>query len=111
MKQFAYIIIGFLVVMLFALQRNEITQLKSQREVDKLMFASRLRAEVIRAEMRTTDSIIEHYNNLPPLTEVKTQIRYRYDIKIDTIYLLPDSLKWEWISAELSRIYPTRPNH
>ena len=111
MKQFAYIIIGALVVVLFVLQRNEITQLKNQIEVDRLMFDNRLRGEVIRAEMRTTDSIIEHYNNLPPLTEVKTKIRYRYETKIDTIYLLPDSLKWEWISAELSKIYPARPNH
>jgi len=111
MKQFAYIIIGALVVLLFALQRNEIRRLKNQIEVDKLMFENKLRAEVIRAEMRTTDSIIEYYNNLPPITEVKTQIRYRYETKIDTIYLLPDSLKWEWVSAELSRIYPTGPNH
>jgi predicted Holliday junction resolvase-like endonuclease len=111
MKQFVYIIIGALVVLLVALQRNEIRRLKNQIEVDKLMFENKLRAEVIRTEMRTTDSLIEHYNNLPPLTEVKTQIRYRYETKIDTIYLLPDSLKWEWISAELSRIYPTRPNH
>jgi hypothetical protein len=111
MKQFAYIIIGALVVVLFALQRNEIRRLKNQIEVDRLMFENKLRAEVIRAEMRTTDSIIEHYNNLPPLTEVKTQIRYRYETKIDTIYLLPDSLKWEWISAELSRIYSTGPNN
>jgi len=111
MKQFAYIIIGALFVLLFALQRNEIRRLKNQIEVDKLMFENKLRTEIIRAEMRTTDSIIEHYNNLPPLTEVKTQIRYRYETKIDTIYLLPDSLKWEWISAELSRIYPTRPNN
>jgi hypothetical protein len=111
MKQFAYIIIGALVVMLFALQRNEIRRLKNQIEVDRLMFDNRLKAEIIRAEMRTTDSIIEHYNSLPPITEFKTQIRYRYETKIDTIYLLPDSLKWEWISAELSRIYPTEPNH
>jgi hypothetical protein len=111
MKQFAYIIIGALVIVLFALQRNEIRRLKTQIEVDKLMFENKLRAEIIRAEMRTTDSIIEHYNNLPPLTEVKTQIRYRYETKIDTIYLLPDSLKWEWISAEISRIYSSRPNH
>lgn len=111
MKEFAYIIIGALIVGLFALQRNEIRRLKDQIEVDKLMFDNRLKAEIIRAEIRTTDSLIEHYNSLPLVTEVKTQIRYKYETKIDTIYLLPDSLKWEWISAELSRIYSSRPNH
>ena len=54
------------------------------------------------------EKVVTEYQQLDPITEVKTKIEIKYETITDTIIVLPDSVKWQWINAELTRLYPDR---
>ena len=58
------------------------------------------------AKKHITDSLINEFNQRAPITETKIKIQYKYEKIIDTIFLLPSSEQWEYITTELSRLYP-----
>ena len=57
------------------------------------------------AKKITTDSLINIFNELPPDTIIKTKIQYKYETIIDSIFVLPDSVKLRYITTELNRLY------
>ena len=79
--------------------RADITHLNNTIDI-------RIHKSIIDAEKRTTDRLIEEFNNQPPDTIIKTKIQYKYETITDSIFVLPDSVKLRYITTELNRLYP-----
>ena len=58
------------------------------------------------AKKHVTDSLLNEFNQREPITETKIKIQYKYEKIIDTIYLLPSSEQLDYVTRELSRLYP-----
>jgi len=79
--------------------RADLTHLNNTTDI-------RIKKSIIDAEKRTTDRLIKEFNNQPADTIIKTQIKYKYETIIDSIFVLPDSIKLRYITTELDRLYP-----
>ena len=60
------------------------------------------------AKKQVTDSLLNEFNQREPITETKIKIQYKYEKIIDTIYLLPSSQQLDYVTRELSRLYPDK---
>jgi len=47
----------------------------------------------------------KHYDNLPTKTEIQIKYKTKYEKITDSIIVLPDSVKFEFIRSELERLY------
>lgn len=106
MKQ--YLIIFAVLIALIAFQRYQIYQ--SNKAIEQLQielqskdtyFEFKLRKSVIYDRLRITDSLINHYESLPPMIEVVEVVKWKYSKVADSLVLLSDSLKIEWIKSQL----------
>ena len=85
---------------------NQVSDLKADLKHLNNTIDIRIKKSIIDAEKRTTDRLIEEFNNQPADTIIKTQIKYKYETIIDSIFVLPDSTKVQYITTELDRLYP-----
>ena len=85
---------------------NQVNDLKADLKHLNNTTDTRIHKSIIDAEKRTTDRLIKDFNNQPPDTIIKTQINYKYETIIDSIFVLSDSIKLRYITTELNRLYP-----
>ena len=85
---------------------NQVSDLKADLKHLNNTIDIRIKKSIIDAEKRTTDRLIEEFNNQPADTIIKTKIQIRYETIIDSIFVLPDSTKVQYITTELNRLYP-----
>ena len=60
------------------------------------------------AKKRVTDSLLNEFNQHEPITETKIKIQYKYDTIINSVILMPSSEQLEYVTRELSRLYPDK---
>ena len=84
---------------------NQVSDLKADLKHLNNTIDIRIHKSIIDAEKRTTDRLIKEFNNQPADTIIKTQIQIRYETIIDSIFVLPDSTKVQYITTELNRLY------
>ena len=58
------------------------------------------------AKKQVTDSLLNEFNQREPITETKIKIQYKYEKIYDTIVLMPSSEQLDYVTRELSRLYP-----
>ena len=58
------------------------------------------------AKKHVTDSLLNEFNQREPITETKIKIQYKYEKIYDTIVLMPSSEQLDYVTRELSRLYP-----
>ena len=87
-------------------KQNQVDDLKADLKHLNNTIDIRIHKSIIDAEKRTTDRLIEEFNNQPADTIIKTKIQIRYETIIDSIFVLPDSTKVQYITTELNRLYP-----
>jgi predicted Holliday junction resolvase-like endonuclease len=87
-------------------KQNQVSDLKADLKHLNNTIDIRIHKSIIDAEKRTTDSLLNEFNNQPAHTIIKTQIQIRYETIIDSIFVLPDSTKVQYITTELDRLYP-----
>ena len=85
---------------------NQVSDLKADLKHLNNTIDIRIHKSIIDAQKRTTDSLLNEFNNQPADTIIKTQIQIRYETIIDSIFVLPDSTKVQYITTELNRLYP-----
>jgi hypothetical protein len=86
-------------------KESEISDLKHEiRTLNNEMELS-IQNERKRVLKRAYTQARAHYDSLPTKTEIITKYETKTQIIRDTILLLPDSAKFEFIRAELKRLY------
>lgn len=103
-----YIIIIIALIGLTAFQRYQLNQ--SNKAIEQLQieiwakdtyFDFKLRKAVIYDRLRVTDSLVNHYESLPPVVEVVEVVKWKHSKVADSVVLLSDSLKVEWIKSQI----------
>lgn len=108
MKQAVFILSVAVVILGFSLfftneSKNEykadLTHLKNT--VDRTVAK-----KVNDAKRYVTDSLLNEFESLPPDTVIITETKIKYEKITDSILVYPTSKQLEYITTELSRLYP-----
>ena len=86
-------------------KQNQVNDLKADLKHLNNTIDIRIHKSIIDAQKRTTDSLLNEFNNQPADTIIKNQIQIRYETIIDSIFVLSDSIKLRYITTELNRLY------
>jgi hypothetical protein len=84
---------------------SEISDLKRETRTINNQMELSIQNERKRVFKRAYKQARAHYDSLPTKTEIITRYETKTQIIRDTIFLLPDSAKYEFIRAELERLY------
>jgi hypothetical protein len=94
----------FLVIKINA-KNEEISDFKHQ--IRRLKYENELILQTERKRLLKAayNEAKKYYDNLPTKTEIQIKYKTKYEKITDSIIVLPDSVKFEFIRSELERLY------
>ena len=106
MKYIILIITAILLTLyIFSLKKN-INDLEADLSHLNNSIDIRVDKAINDAKKHVTDSLLNEFNQREPITETKIKIQYKYEKIYDTIILMPSSEQLDYVTRELSRLYP-----